>query len=201
MTWKVTLALAAIAAALWLLWPSSPSERDEPAVQHEAEPAGRDAARAATVPSHARVERPRLHVPESEEAPRVAIDRRPWDPERETRGAHERRTRIADAFDRFRDETNMSDERAQELLRLLYDYQETFRILNAEFEGHKPFRGDWDFEYWVRKLGADWYLVRYEADEQLRAMLSDDEMRAWRRTMQKAHVWHVLRDPVILPVD
>ena len=204
MRWKVSLALVAVAAALWLLWPSSPRERaepprEEPAVQREAEPADR----AVMAPIHARVERPRLFVPESEreDAPRLEIDVGPWRPERETRGAHERRLRLADAFDRFCDETGMSDERAQELLLLLYDYQETTRAIDAEFERRKPFRDKWQYEYFKRKNGADWILVRHEAGLQLRDMLSDDEMRAWDRTMEEAAVWIMLSEPMIQPVD
>ena len=202
MTWKILPALAAVAAALWLLWPSSSERaappRDEPAAKREAD-------RGASVPTYARptqtrVERPRLHVPSTEDAPRVAVDCRPWDPERETRGAHERRTRVADAFDRFVEETGMSEERAQELLRLLYGYQERFRAIEAEYEGIKPFRDERQRDLYRRKLGSDWRLLAIETEQQLRGMLSDDEMRAWR-TFERAGFWTVLRDPVIQPVE
>jgi hypothetical protein len=112
----------------------------------------------------------------------------------------ERTSDVTDAFDRFRDETGISDERAQELLWLLYDYQEAFRAIDAEYESGKPFRDDEERDLYLRRHGSEWRMLAIDTGRKLRDLLEADELRAWR-TFERAGFWILLREPLIQPVE
>jgi hypothetical protein len=208
MKYKILIPVAMAAGVYWLWCTSSPNEQDtisrpKPAPAERARPEAVE-----TAPVHTRVERPHLPEPARQSDPnipalRVDFDRRPWDPSKELDTVYERRAKVAEAFDRFREETGISDERAQALLMLMYDFQETVKILNEELHGRFPYRDEWEFEYLLRKKSADWSTVMFDTRQQLDAMLSPEELKVWWRTLEETMIWlHLSNGGVVLsPVE
>jgi hypothetical protein len=154
-------------------------------------------------------ERPQLppqSTPErkAEQSVPAQIDRRPFDPARESDGQYERRVRLITAFDRFRDESGISEEKAQAVLTLLYDYQETARHVRKQHLD-RTYRDKWEADYKSRENSHTLTLIEMDAEDVLEEMLTPEEMRAWRRTMEPAIVWGLLNwpyePPLIVPAD
>jgi hypothetical protein len=208
MRYKILIPVAMAAGAYWLWCTASPKEpnsvsRQNPVPAESARPEAGD-----TAPVFTRFERPRLPEPAEQSGPsapalRVDFDRRPWDPTKELDTVYERRAKAAEAFDRFREETGISDARAQALLMLMYDFQETVKILNEELHGRSPYRDEWEFEYLLRKKSADWRTVMFDTDQQLEAMLSPEELKVWWRTLEETMIWLNLSNGgvVLSPVE
>lgn len=90
-------------------------------------------------------------------AQRVDFDRRPWDPDRELDSVYERRASVIEAFDRFCEEAGISDDRAQQILMILYDYQENKRLINEDILADSPYRSNLELE---RRMSRLQYLVQ-----------------------------------------
>lgn len=196
----VLVFLGAVAASVCWLWltlapdePRAPVSREQAPMTEGARPEGAET-RAEAKPAYPGARRPRPPAPESAGDPsapveRVDFERRPWDPEKELKEIYETRARLFEMFDRFVEETGMSDERAQALLMLMYDFQETVRILDEEMASQRPYRHRWHFEFLLRKKSADWRTVMFDTDQQLDAMLSPEERKKWWRTLERAGIW------------
>jgi hypothetical protein len=208
MKYKILIPVAMAAGAYWLWCTASPKEpssvsRQNPLPAESARPEAVD-----TAPVYTRMERPRLPEAAGQSGPsvpvlRVDFDRRPWDPTKELDTVYQRRVEAAEAFDRFREETGIFDTRAQALLMLMYDFQETVKILNEELHGHFPYRDEWEFEYLLRKKSADWRTVMFDTRQQLDAMLSPEELKVWWRTVEETSIWVKLSSGAVVlsPVD
>lgn len=212
MNYKILVVAALAAAASWLVCTSSSDEPErrprahDSAEQLEPEPVG---ARPAPVYTHA--ERPRLPAPATEGSPsepveRVDFDRRPWDPTQELDTVYERRAGLFEGFDRFREETGISQEKADAIMMLLYDYQETIKVLRKELDDAAPYRDKWEFEYLRRKESHAELLVSFDAIDAMDEMLSPEEMRSWTRNLEDINVWGRLswwpyQKPMIIPID
>jgi hypothetical protein len=209
MKYKILGLVAVAAGAYWFWCISSSNEQDAISRQKQApaESARPEAAEAVSVYTH--VERPHLPWPARQSGPaveRVDFDRRPWDPTKELKETYEVRAETFEAFDRFREETGMSDERAQALLMLMYDFQETVKILNEELHGRFPYRDEWEFEYLLRKKSADWRTVMFDTRQQLDAMLSPEELKVWWDSVEQTSIWlklsaHLQLGSLLVPVD
>jgi hypothetical protein len=154
-------------------------------------------------------ERPQFPPPstperKAEQSVPVQIDRRPFAPARESDSQYERRLRLITAFDRFREESGISEEKAQAVLALLYDYQETARDVRKQHLD-RTYRDEWEEEYKSRETAHTGSLIRLDARDALEEILTPEEMRAWRRTMEPATVWGLLNwpyePPLIVPAE
>jgi hypothetical protein len=205
------LALALVAAAL-LFWNSSDDGQDagHVTVPAQSEPESPMLDRPNPV-EHSR-ERPQLPPPSTPERKAeqsvpvqpVQIDRRPFDPARESDSQYERRIRLITAFDRFREESGISEEKARAVLALLYDYQETARNVRKQHLD-RTYRDEWEEDYKSRETAHTGTLIRLDAREALEEMLTPEELRAWGRIMERAIVWGMLNwpyePPLLVPAD
>lgn len=104
----------------------------------------------------------------------------------------EARAWFRDSFERFRRETGMSDERAQAILAVLYDYQENRRLDDELSRQSFRTRPPWEHEAWFDDTlpwGRD---ISMEAQTRLRALLSSSEHDAWVEIMG-SRAWVTLR--------
>jgi hypothetical protein len=148
-------------------------------------------------------ERPRLPPlstagSQDKPAERVQIDRRTFDPAKESDSQYERRAKLIVAFDRFRDESGISDEKAQALLALLYDWQEAARHVRKQHL-------DSESDYKEREALHTLMLIELDAFDALEEILTPEEMRPWRRHMESVSVWSLLNwpyePPLIVPTE
>lgn len=212
--WTLILAVVTAAAAVgyyWLFRTPSQNEPDQPLHQASVAQDGTEPDETEPMPVH----RGRTIPPESgpedsddrvQRVDRVEFDRRPWDPAKESREIHDLRAEVVEAFDRFVEETGMSEERARAVMMLLYDYQETVKTISKPVFGGMPYRDKWRFEFLLRKTGHDRRLVTYEALEAIEEMLTPDEFKAWKRNLADIQVWWRLSyypnsPPILVPVD
>lgn len=209
MRYKISLLIIG-AAGVVLLWCTSSSQRPErgepevlavaPEEMHRAEDQAAPGRAPVAVTDPA--SRPELPVT------RVDFDRRPWNPREELDTHYRRRAKVFEGFDRFLEDTGMSDERAQELLMILYDYQENLIAIEREIDRDLR-RGDkWELEWRLHATTPLRIEAGMEAYDRVRAMLSPDERRAWKRRMddRRTQIWATLLiqavtyERVILPV-
>jgi hypothetical protein len=206
---KIAISVLAVALAVLLLWRRSNDGHDtrQETVPTQSEPASPVLERV-NPGGHSR-ERPQLPKPEPkvEQPVRVEIDRRPWDPAKESDIHYERRSKLAAAFDRFREDSGISDEKAQAVLALLCDHQETARHVRKQDLDrilYNPYRDEWEFEYKGRETSHTLTLVELDALDALEEILTPEEMRPWRRHMESIAVWNLLNwpyePPLIVPV-
>jgi hypothetical protein len=204
------LAVVALVAVVLLLWINSNDDQTRPATvptQNESESPVLD-----TPGEHAR-ERPKLpglRIPEREAeqsvpVQRVQIDRRPFDPAREFDSQYERRLRLITAFDRFREESGLSDEKAQAVLALLYDVQGNTRHVRKQHLDRIPYPDEWEQDYKSRETSHSLRLIELDAEDALEEILTPEEMRPWRRHMKPIFVWSLLNwpyePPLIVPKE
>jgi hypothetical protein len=203
------LALALVAAAL-LFWNRSDDGQDTGQVtvpvQREPESPVLDRSNPGEH-SRERPPLPTLHERKAEQSvpvQPVQLDRRPFDPARESDSQYERRLRLITAFDRFREESGISDEKAQAVLALLYDFQGNARHLRKQYLD-RTFRDEWEADYKSRENAHTLTLMEMDAEDTLKEMLTPEELRAWRRTMERAIVWGMLNwpyePPLLVPAD
>lgn len=125
------------------------------------------------------------------EAARPDFDRSPRHPH-ELESVYERRMRVAEAFDRFRAETGISDQKAQALLQLMHDYQENFKVFHREWE--QAYRaGDRAHESFLYQAEGWRDAILTEKSERLLALLTGDEWRVWVHTVEQANPWVTMR--------
>lgn len=201
---KITISVLAVAllAAVLLFWTRSHVSQDTrpetvptSPVLDAANPGGH---------SPERPQLPTLQTPERkveqpvrkvEQPVHVEIDRQPRDPSKESEGQYERRSSFIAAFDRFREESGISDEKAQAVLALLYDYQETARNVRKQHLDRIPYRDEWEFEYMSRDTAHTGMLIRLDARDALEEIFTPEEMRPWRRHLESIAVWNLLNWP------
>lgn len=106
--------------------------------------------------------------------------------------AYERRMRLSDTFERFRRESGIPDHRAQELLRILYDLQENFRIYRQQAEVARALPR-WELDRFLYETSQWRWDMQEEANRRLRALLTPAEHRAWRDIVVQANIWFALR--------
>lgn len=130
----------------------------------------------------------------------VEIDRQPRRPDEIPR-RYEWRKGVIDAFDELRRRTGISDEKAQAVLLVLYDYQENKSIMRGMFdEASRQGEVAWtNLDADTIELRAD---ILQEARDRLDALLTEEELRVWWRKMEPANVWfHLSFDRYIRPLE
>ena len=202
---KVLLAIL-VMAAVWLFWRwLAPDHKEAPRsteTVEEAEPAPDK-----TEPVYIHRERPALPAlavqhDQGKPVERMEFNRSPGDPRKESRESYDLRIALIDAFERFREESGVSDEKAQALLMLMNDFRETEKILSDELWSHAPFRSDGQFEYWLRRKSAAWRWLMWETSEALEDMLTPKELRIWWDTVERESPWIRLKhwpDDLLVP--
>lgn len=204
MRYKALMVTASAAGAL--LWCTSTSDRaeqgDPAGSQHSIappapeDPASIPAAGTARLPASAATSKPSL----ADE--RLDFDRRPWNPNEELDTVYERRAIVFKAFDRFVEETGISDRKAQQLMMILYDYQENMRLIHESIMEGSEHLNKWQFEMRLRAASVVRYTTGLEIRDRVEEVLSPEEMRAWRRMVLASDIWlKIAGQPMIAPVS
>lgn len=160
---------------------------NQSAALHQAsEPGVRDGSQAAAnAPASAPV-RPRPALPDRPQDIGIA-SANTGDPRTD-----EARAWFREAFERFRRETDMPDERAQAVLGVLYDYQENRRLDDELSWQSFRTRPPWEHDAWLDDTMPWRRDISMEAQTRLRALLSSSEYDAWVETMG-SRAWVTLR--------
>jgi hypothetical protein len=192
MKFKIFMVAVLIVAGFWIWRSVSPDRQDAP--RHDEPIKQSESTPPETERVYTHVERPRLparamNSDTSKPVARVEFARRPWDPETESKEQYEVRAGLIEGFERFREETGISQERADAILMLLYDYQETIKAIRKQLYDARPYRDKWEFEYLLRKGSHAELLVSYDALDTMAEMLTPEEMRSWNRNLEHINVW------------
>lgn len=203
-TWRVLAVpgLAALGLLVWWRWSPDHArspERETPTATR-AEPEVPEQPAPTMTPGQ---DRPALDRP-SLPPQRLDLDRRPWVPKKELRERYEWRAKVFEAFDRFVAETGISDEKAQKLLLIMYDYQENNILLHQQIEP-LILRGlvrKQELETWLDDSEVLRTQIRDETRARARSVLTPEEYRAWDRMMIRSNGWLILSDErIVVPAD
>lgn len=188
--------VAALLGGAFHLWHSG-NTQDAGLDQQASAGAGGPAA--LPVPAASAAARPTPEIRPGIEVRRLAFEHSPRRAG-ELDSAYQRRARVEDAFERFREETGIPDEKAQALLLLLYDYQQNMGEFHRAWDEASR-QGYYIYQTFLYQAEGWRQSIHAEVSEGLRGLLTRDERRAWVHTVEPSNVWLTLRfEPLIHPV-